>query len=113
ANVEQRENEIQVDVVWQAQSTPDTDYTVFVQLLNADGQFLTGSDAQPAGGERPTSGWIPTEYITDSHLIKLDSVNYRGDATIIVGMYNPVNGERVLLLSGGDFVQIPVELEIR
>ena len=47
-----------VTLVWRVADDPviDRDYTVFVQLLNADNAVAAQSDSPPAGGARPTSG---------------------------------------------------------
>jgi Dolichyl-phosphate-mannose-protein mannosyltransferase len=110
ATLKQNDDTIEVELVWQSMGTPSMDYKVFVQLLDANGQFLTGSDAEPASGERPTSTWIPDEYIKDSHALKVDGLNYTGIGTIIAGLYDPITGERLHLPDGSDFVRLPVEM---
>jgi hypothetical protein len=112
ASIEQTAHEIRVELVWQAIETPSDDYVVFVQVLDANGALLAQSDTQPVNGERPTSSWIADEYITDSHTVNLDALNYEGQGTIIVGMYHAITRARVPLADGEDFVPLPTEVMI-
>ena len=109
ASITQSAEEIGVELIWQAVETPADDYVVFVQVLDANGALLAQSDAQP---DRPTSSWLPDEYITDSHSVKLDALNYEGQGTIIVGLYHPITRQRVPLTDGRDFVPLPIEVMI-
>jgi hypothetical protein len=47
-------NSINFNLLWQSPQTPQTDYTVFVQLLTPAGQFVTGYDGPPLAGAYPT-----------------------------------------------------------
>ena len=58
---------LRVTLYWQARVEMDIPYTVFVHLLGPDGRVVAGHDGQPAGGARPTTGWVPGEYVTDAH----------------------------------------------
>jgi hypothetical protein len=74
-----------------------SDYTVFVHLLNADGQVLWHDDHRPSV---PTSAWktgTPVEYTRTSFLPPAQL--HPGDATIEVGLYRdserlPLEGPR-------------------
>ncbi len=96
----------QVTLVWQPTNPVHIDYTVFVQLLSADGQLLAQSDAQP---ERPTSSWIAGEYIIDTHTLQFNSNDYTGAATLIAGMYD-ANFQRMTTANGLDHILIDTEL---
>jgi hypothetical protein len=109
ANIEQMPDEIRVELVWQGIETPSDDYVMFVQLLDENGALLAQSDHPP---DRPTSSWLADEFITDSHSLKLDALNYEGQVTIIAGMYHPVTRARVPLADGDDFVRLPIEVMI-
>jgi len=66
----------------------DVSYTVFVHLLGPTGDVLVQHNGEPAGGTRPTSGWVPGEYVTDSHDMPLPLELPPGDYVIEVGMYD-------------------------
>ena len=63
----------------------DVSYTVFVHLLEPAGQVLAQDNSEPA---RPTSGWVPGEYVTDPHDIPLPLELPPGDYVVEVGMYD-------------------------
>lgn len=86
---------------WGALAPLDTDYTVFVHLLDEAGDVVAQADGVPADGRYPTSAWEPGEQIVDSRLITLPAELPGGELRVIVGLYNPVDGGR-LPLAGYD-----------
>ncbi|MEQ8674952.1 MAG: hypothetical protein RLP44_03715 [Aggregatilineales bacterium] len=96
-----------VTLLWESLATPDRSYTVFVQLIDPDGRVLAQSDSLPAQAERPTTGWVAGEFISDSHTLTWNITDYDGDAQLIAGMYDAENGFRRLLTDdGADRVEI-------
>ncbi len=103
-----------VVLVWQAaERLDDARYVVFVQLLDSQGQVIAQSDAPPADGARPTSGWRSGEYIVDSHALTFNDRLYTGSATLIAGLYDPVTGQRVHLADGSDVIHLPGTIAVR
>lgn len=90
-----------------------TAYTVFVHLLGADGQIVAQSDAQPAGGARPTTGWLKGEYVVDQHMLTFNRPDYRGPASLAVGFYDQATGERVSLKDRTDRFVLQTGLQAR
>jgi hypothetical protein len=92
---------LQVTIHWHALETPDRNYHTFVHLLDADGAIIAQHDGLPAGGKMPTLGWLPGEYVTDTHRLQLPSDLPGGQYRLGVGFYDPVTGlrlgERVIL----------------
>ena len=78
---------------WRALKETDVDYTLFVHILDANGQIVAQNDSQPhrrddpPGRLYPTSLWVKGEYVSDTILI-----NTRG-AMIEVGWYVPETGK--------------------
>lgn len=101
-------------LVWQATHTPATAYTVFTHLLDAEGRLIAGHDAPPAGGARPTTGWLPGEYLVDAHALAFtdEAMGYAGPAVLEVGLYDPISGARAPTASGADHVILPVEIVV-
>jgi 4-amino-4-deoxy-L-arabinose transferase-like glycosyltransferase len=101
---------LEVTLHWHALETPDRNYHAFVHLLNAEGDILAQHDGLPQGGERPPYGWLPAEYIADSHRLHLPVTLDDGDYRLAVGLYDPITaqrlGERLILDS-----RIPVSAE--
>ena len=79
---------LSVTLYWQAENEMDVPYTVFVHLLEPNGQVLVEDNSEPAGGARPTTGWVPGEYVTDPHELLLPLDLPAGIYLIEVGMYD-------------------------
>ena len=110
-----RDAPLDVALVWQAgPAGTELSYTVFVQLLDAQGRLIAQSDALPAAGARPTSGWRSGEYIVDEHRLRFNATAQAGAARLIVGMYDARSGERLAGWPGGaDYFMLPGELMVR
>lgn len=68
-----------------------TNYTVFVQLLDKTGQLLAQIDQQPQQGNFPTSTWQPGDVIEDEYKLT-QTAALPPDATwaqLIIGLYDP------------------------
>lgn len=102
-----------VTLVWRTGDEPAAiSYTVFAQLVNADGRVIAQSDAVPAAGARPTTGWRAGEYIEDRHMLQFNDLAAPGSATLIVGMYDAANGQRLMLDGERDYVVLAEGLEV-
>jgi hypothetical protein len=88
-------DELSFYLYWQAESQPDRDWTVFVHVLDASGQFITQWDVMPAEGEAPTSHWSPGEFVEDLHRIPLPPDMQPGEYHIVIGLYDWRTGERL------------------
>ncbi len=76
---------------WQALKPTVIDYTVFVHVPVAGGQIT--ADAQPLGGNYPTSAWRPSEIIEDAH--PLPAVSELKIPRASIGLYRLDTGERL------------------
>jgi mannosyltransferase len=79
---------LQMTLYWQALAEMDVSYTIFVHLLGPEGQVVTGQDGEPAFGARPTTGWVPGEYVTDPHEIIIPADLPPGQYVVEVGVYD-------------------------
>jgi hypothetical protein len=93
-------NSLALTLYWQSTARFDRDYTVFVHVLNADGEIIAQVDQQPQAGNSPTSLWDVGEQIRDDYLLTLSSpaANYR----IEVGLYRADTGERLSVRVGAN-----------
>jgi hypothetical protein len=73
---------------WQALAPMETPYTVFTHLLDENNQVRGQMDGQPQGGARPTTGWVPLEYVRDEYQLEVHGDAPPGDYLIEVGMYD-------------------------
>ncbi|MCL4486895.1 MAG: hypothetical protein M1570_02035 [Chloroflexi bacterium] len=100
---------------WRAGSSAiDKNYTVFAQLLAADGHLVAQSDSAPDGGKRATRGWVSGEIIADPHTLDFGDASYRGSASLIVGIYDPRTGKRVAIQgSSDDHVKLNAPIQVK
>jgi hypothetical protein len=97
-----------VTLAWQAQSAGLPDYTVFVQLLEAEtNERLAGVDLQPLQGAWPTSRWVKDEVVVDEILVAVPPEFKPGFYKVIVGLYRPETGQRLTLPDGQDYWLVP------
>lgn len=96
--------EMDVELVWQATAPIDDDLAVFVHLVGPEGRPVAQHDSRPANGAAPTRGWLPGETIVDRHRLHVPTAA-AGDYAIVVGLYRPPAGPR-LLTERGDSVTI-------
>ena len=113
-----------VTLRWSADVTLDTDYTIFVHLVDPkDGdRLIAQGDAPPLAGRWPTSLWLPGVVLDDVHTISLpvDTLNSASSGSglppgtyhLLVGLYDPVTGDRLTLPDSSDALRLP-DLVIR
>jgi hypothetical protein len=75
---------ILLNVAWMGPEPPARDYSVFVHLLDAEGNILAQADQHaPVYGWRPTSGWLPGEIVRDVYALE----QVEGGASLRYGLY--------------------------
>lgn len=77
---------------WRAESETTTSYRVFLHLVDSEGELVAQSDGVPAGWERPTTGWVPGEVITDRRTLTIPDGVLAGDYALVAGLYDPDGG---------------------
>ncbi len=77
-----------VTLYWQALREMTSDLKSFVHLLDSSGRFVAGSDAIPSNWTRPTTGWLPGEYVTDAHTLTLPGDLAPGLYHLETGLYD-------------------------
>ena len=80
---------VSLTVTWLAETLMDVPYTVFVHLLDEDGQLRGQIDAQPLAGRRPTTSWLPGEVLLDPYDVPVPLDAPSGRYRLAVGMYDP------------------------
>jgi hypothetical protein len=88
---------ITLDLLWHPLATPKLDYTIFVHLLDANGNLVAGNDTQPLAGRYPTSLWAAGETIPDRHSLPLPPDLPPGSYQLAIGLYHHPTGERLPL----------------
>jgi hypothetical protein len=87
---------------WQAETPIRVSYTVFTQLLDADGRYVTGWDNPPCHQTCPTTTWQPGEIIRDEYWLPLPASLPTGAYVLQVGWYEFTTGQRLHLREDGE-----------
>lgn len=88
-------NTVELELVWQAQASADASYRVFVHLLDENDSIITQADAVPDHWTRPTTGWVPGEFIRDQHSLTIPADAPIESYTLRIGWYDAATGERL------------------
>ncbi len=89
-----------LQTTWQARAPAKRDYTLFVHLLDANGQLVAQQDQQPHHGRLPTSLWQAGEQIDEAIVVQVPAEKAAQWTTAVIGVYDPANGERPRRVSG-------------
>lgn len=91
-------DQYQLNLIWQAQTEPSNNYTIFVHLLQADGSCtpcLWQQDVMPQQNQYPTSRWLANEVVIDSYQIMLPPETPAGSYQLEIGLYIAETGQRL------------------
>ena len=103
--------QLTVTLYWQALANMPVDYSVFVHLVDSQGQLVAQHDGQPwRQVPNPTSSWQPGERLLDSHTLTLPADLAPGAYRLQVGAYYWETLERLPVLENGAAVNNYVEL---
>jgi hypothetical protein len=103
-----------VSLAWQLDAAAPLDYSLFLQLFNAQGDKVAQLDTQPRDsfGPLPMSAWLLGDTVSGRYELPLPADLPAGDYALILGVYDwragqnlPATGADVL---PGDVVQIGV-----
>ncbi len=97
-----------VEFTWQPLAQPQTNYNLFLQLLNVDGVLVAQHDSPPNGGYTPTSSWQAGQQTTSRHALSLTPNLPPGDYRLIAGLYDQHTGERLITETGSDLVELGI-----
>lgn len=103
---------LDLTLYWQPDQDMVENLTVFVHLVDANGQIIAQRDQVPAGGARPTLGWMPGEVVADSYSLLIPADASPGEYALRLGWYNAITGTRVLLDDGSDAALLPDAVRI-
>lgn len=86
-----REGANELSLVWGSNRIIPDSLHLFVHALDEGGRIAAQWDGVPGDWSRPTSGWLPGEYLTTSHQFDLPDGQY----DLRLGWYDPASGQRV------------------
>jgi len=83
-----------LNLYWQTGQPIDQDYSIFIHLLDQQGNLLGQLDGVPSDGLYPLPNWQPGQIITDTRpLPPFD--NFEQLRSVALGIYDPITGERL------------------
>ncbi|MEO8612583.1 MAG: hypothetical protein ABI690_32100 [Chloroflexota bacterium] len=90
-----------ISLYWQADKTPEKDYTVAWFAVSADGsRVVQGADYQPGWGFAPTSHWLPNMPIWDNRALHLPADLQPGPYQIWIRLYQSDASDLLLPVTG-------------
>ena len=104
-------NPIYLTLVWQVEAPIEVDFTVFVQLVNAENNIIVQGDSKPQQGFYRTVYWQPGESVIDSYTLPLPGDTPAANYSIVLGFYEADSGARLQILNeAGEFLNDHVRL---
>lgn len=91
-------------LVWQTRTPLTADLRIFVHLVAGDERIVDQRDEVPVNWTRPTTGWLPSEYLVGRYTFDAAAL---ATARVRVGVYDPLTGERIPLQDGRSFYELP------
>ncbi len=105
---------INLTLYWQPAGPTDIHYSVFVHLIDHQGNILAQDDREPADGDHPTTSWLAGETVADAHAFPFPPTEATGPFGLEVGLYDPLTGRRLPFIDDAgnilaDHVVFPLE----
>jgi hypothetical protein len=72
---------------WLALAKPTFDYSLFIHVLDAEGNRVAQLDTQPQGGARPMTTWEPGEVLSDRYELTVPA-EAKEPLRLMLGLYN-------------------------
>jgi 4-amino-4-deoxy-L-arabinose transferase-like glycosyltransferase len=87
--------EIELTLYWEASGPTAQPYVVFNQIIDpVDYRKVGQLDGEPVCNLRPTTGWLPGEWIADRYRIPIFPDAAPGTYTLLIGLYERESGSR-------------------
>ncbi len=100
-SISREAGQLVVTPAWDVRAPLDRDYLLFMHLLDARGQRVAQIDVAPGGAIFPASStWLPGQQIAVPVPLPLPADLPAGSYQLVVGLYDPQQGERLALSSG-------------
>ncbi|MBL7183795.1 MAG: hypothetical protein ISS50_05030 [Anaerolineae bacterium] len=90
---------LHLTLYWQAKREIAGWYKVFTHLLDDENRIWAQKDSVPAGGARPTTGWVKGEVVADEYELTVDADAPGGDYILEIGMYEEGTAQRLRVLN--------------
>jgi len=88
-------DEVPIVLYWRTTEVVTEDLSIFLHLINPEGELIWQDDGAADHGERPTWSWAPGEVIVDPHTVELPPNLEEGDYRLTAGLYDWRTGKRL------------------
>jgi 4-amino-4-deoxy-L-arabinose transferase-like glycosyltransferase len=88
---------LELTLYWQALADVEANYSVFTQIIGADGRIWAQMDGWPQQGDAPTATWVNGQQVIDPYQLTIHEDTPPGVYDLQVGMYD-AEGHRLTLL---------------
>jgi hypothetical protein len=107
--LEGKDGSLSLVLYWRCLERVEKDYTVFVHLLDAEGNIVAQGDSPPVEGHYPTTMWTVGEIVRDEHPLVGPSEAMARGVRFAVGWYSAQEGRLGVVtdLGGTDYVDLP------
>lgn len=93
---------VAVELFWGTSQSIPRPYTIFIHLIDPEGQLVAQSDGLPRGGQWLTTCWQPHLVFNDTYQLDLPEDLPPGEYNLVAGFYWLPTGERVSLADGSE-----------
>ena len=100
---------LQLTLYWEPRRTITKRLQVFIHLVDGRGNIVGQRDSEPGSG-RPMMDWRPGELIADNLGVLVQPGTPPGEHTLRLGLYDPSDGQRLLVTQDGEPVGDAIEL---
>lgn len=94
---------VQLELTWQALKQPNHDYTIFLHILDENGQRWGEQDEKPPHG---TLQWPAGRVISSTHAVQIDLAGPPEGYHLELGLYQATTGERAVTETGSNVIRI-------
>jgi 4-amino-4-deoxy-L-arabinose transferase-like glycosyltransferase len=82
------EGQLLAHVYWKSLThRPPVDATIFIHIVDSNGQIVAQSDLRPMNGQYPTFIWDEDEIVRTEHFLPIDVSSHPDEYTVRLGMY--------------------------
>jgi len=97
---------IVLNLRWRPTNLINRDLTLFAHILDANGNYVTGTDSPPARGDYPTSRWRTNELVAYNVAVSIPPNTSAGSYNIALGWYEWPSLERIVLENGSTALNV-------
>lgn len=87
---------------WTIRNSVGDSFIVFTHVVDENGMLIAQYDSVPLRGIRPLTTWEPGELIQEQYAIQLPDDLAPGTYNIVIGLYFPESGVRLVITDGPD-----------